>query len=150
MFPKVHILIGAIISILLYIIFPITSVQTLTIFLASFLIDIDHYLFYIFIKRDISLKRAINYFYSHRVKWLKLSKEEKRKFKRFTFIFHNIEFWLILLILAQFYTIFYFILLGFAIHISLDYIEIIYMKEAFYPKVSIIYTYLKNKSKIKF
>jgi len=150
MFPRIHILVGAIISLLIYLIFPITILQTLILFLSSFLIDVDHYLLYVFITKDISLKRSINYYYNHRSKWLKLTIEERREFKRFSFIFHSIECWLILLILAQFHTIFYFILLGIAIHMILDYTEIKHLKEPFYQKFSIVYLYLKNKGKERF
>ena len=147
MLPKHHIITGAIISTLLYIIFPLTIIQTLTIFLSSFLIDFDHYLYYLIKKKDTNPINATKWFYKYRTAWLNLSTQQRKQYKRPLFIFHNIECWLILLVLAQINSLTYFILLGIAIHISLDYLEIIYLKEPLYQKFSIILTYLKNKKK---
>ena len=54
MYQKYHIIIGAIASILIYFIFQVTITQAAIIFLASFLIDIDH-LFSYYKKTEILL-----------------------------------------------------------------------------------------------
>ena len=58
MLPKWHILFGAIFSMLVYFIFNINLFQVSLIFLASIFIDFDHYLFYVFRKKDFNLKRV--------------------------------------------------------------------------------------------
>jgi len=148
--PKFHIVVGAVASILIYFLFPVTLLQTLIIFLSSFLIDADHYFYYIFKKKDINFFRARNWFMKKRNLWRKMPKEEKRKYKLSIIIFHGIEFLIIILILAQFYNIFYFMLVGIIIHLVLDWIEMIYIHHPLYHKLSQIYTLIKNKNKKDF
>lgn len=150
MLPKYHIVIGAIFTILFYQLSNLTYFQAIVIFLSSFLIDFDHYLNYVVNKKDLSLNNATKYFHRHRDKWIQLSVSERKKYKRPMFIFHGIEFWLILFLLSNYNKIFIFILFGIAIHIILDYIDYYYFKEPFYPKFSQLYLYQTNKKKINF
>ena len=147
MYPKYHIIFGAIATFIIYIIFSITLLQATIIFLSSFLIDFDHYLIYFLKKKDTSLKNARRYFKGTKDKWIETPLKERKKVKHHIIIFHGIEFWIILLILAQFYSLFYYVLLGIAIHMFLDYIDIISLRAPFYTKFSQIYVYLTNKKK---
>ena len=56
---KYHVLIGAIVSYSITIIFNLEPLIGLTIFLASVLIDIDHYFWYAFETRDLNPFHAI-------------------------------------------------------------------------------------------
>ena len=150
MLVKYHIILGALISILVYFIFTVTLIQTLIIFLSSFLIDVDHYLIFIFNQNSLSLKKAHKSFLNRRRKWIKLSNQEKEKYKRHILIFHGIEFIIILLILSFYIPIFKFILIGILIHLTLDYIDIFYFKDKLYSKVSQFYVILTNKRKKDF
>ncbi len=114
MLPKYHAIFGLISSILAYFMLPITLFQASLIFFASFLIDFDHYIWYVYKKRDFSLKRA--YFY------LK-NKVDK---KPHLMIFHTIEFLALIAILAYFIPIFIFILIGMLFHSILDVINLSY------------------------
>jgi hypothetical protein len=125
-------------------------IQTLIIFLSSFLIDVDHYLIFIFNQNSLSLKKAHKSFLNRRRKWIKLSNQEKEKYKRHILIFHGIEFIIILLILSFYIPIFKFILIGILIHLTLDYIDIFYFKDKLYSKVSQFYVILTNKRKKDF
>jgi hypothetical protein len=145
MYPKYHIILGGLVTILIYLISQITLFQAVIIFLSSFLIDFDHYIIYAIKKKDLSLKNARNYFYEKKDLWLNASKEQRKNFKHLVIIFHGIEFWVILIILAQFHTIFYFILTGIIIHMFLDYIDMIHLSAPFYTKFSQIKVYLRNK-----
>src|SRR3989344_9073734 len=148
MLPKYHIVFGAIVTVAIYFIFPITILQSAIIFLTSFLIDVDHYLYYIFVKKDFSSKNAVKWFTEKRNIWMTLNYEQRKYYKYTPLIFHGIEFWFIIIILAQIYNIFYFILAGIAIHMLLDYIEFIFItKTPLYPKTSQIMVLLKNKRK---
>ncbi len=150
MIPKYHIITGAIISFILYLIFPITPLQASIIFISSFLIDIDHYFYYAFKNKSLNPVNATKWFFKKRKIWLQLSPIERKKYKRAVIIFHGIEFWMLLLVLSFFNKIFVFILIGIAIHMLLDFIEIIYLNEPFYCKFSQMYVCLKNKNKTEF
>ena len=150
MLVKYHIILGAIASFLIYLAFQITPFQATIIFLASFLIDFDHYLAYIFYKKDLSLHHACLWFLERRRKWVKLTKKQKEEYKRVILIFHGIEFLIILLALSFYNKIFLFVLIGISIHLILDYIDQIYYGDKIYSKLSQIFVYLKNKNKKEF
>src|SRR3989344_5829929 len=128
MLPKYHIMIGALVSLLLYYFISLTLTQVIIIFLSSFLIDIDHYIIYGIMHKDWSLKNAQKYFFNMREKGIKTSSEERKKYKRHIFIFHGIEFWFVLFVISEYLPLIIFVLYGFAIHIFLDYIDCIYFK----------------------
>jgi len=132
--PKYHIICGALFSICLFLIFnylqiPITTFQLLIIFFSSVLIDVDHYAYYVFIKKNFNLIKAYNWFVRKRKKWIRISIEERKKYKNPILIFHGIEFWILLLILSFYYKPFWFILIGVFFHLFLDYIDLIYYHE---------------------
>ena len=148
MFPKNHIIAGAIFSILLLITFPeIGWINALIVFLSSVLIDIDHYLYYIYKKKDWNLKRAYWWFVNQKDIFLRLNIKQRKSFKEAIFIFHGIEFWLVLILLVFLNKIFIFILLGISIHMILDFIYLFSWKRPLYIKTSQIYTHIKNKKK---
>jgi hypothetical protein len=148
MLPKFHIVLGAIASLIIYLIYPITLLQALTIFLSSVLIDVDHYLTHALKYKTLSLKKAKNYFLKRRNKWITLTSNEKQKIKRHLLIFHGIEFIAILLVLSFYNPIFKFILIGILIHLFLDYLDLIHYNDKIYSKFSQVYTQIKNKNKI--
>jgi len=148
--PKWHILIGAFVSLILFFVFDIGLFYSSIVFLASFLIDVDHYLYYLYKKKDFSLKNSYNYFIEKEKEGFSMSKKSRDEHKRTQFIFHGIEFWLLLYLLGNFSVIFYFILLGIGIHMVLDYIDLYKKKEKFYIKISQIMVYIKNKNKKDF
>ena len=115
MLPKSHILFGAIFAIFLYLIFPITIIQTSLVFLSSFLIDFDHYIFGAIRKKTLNLKKL--YF------WHKSLGEDHKSIMH---IFHSIEFIIILVILSYIFNFYLFILIGTLFHSILDLIEITY------------------------
>jgi len=150
MLVKYHITIGAIVSTIIYIFFQITFLQALIIFLSSFLIDADHYLYYTIKNKNPSLKKAHKWFLKKRKKWVKLTKEQKQKYKHVIIIFHGIEFIIFIGIISIYIPIFIYILIGILIHLTLDFIELIYYKDKIYSKISQIYTHQKNKTKKEF
>ena len=147
MLPKYHIIYGAIFSLIIYYLFPISLFHAIIIFLSSFLIDVDHYFYYVYTKKDYSLIRAIKWFKKERKKGLKISKKRRKESKLPHYIFHGVELWIILYFLSLLNGIFFFILIGILFHMILDYIEIIRYNCIAYPKVSQIYLYYKNRAK---
>jgi len=150
MLPKIHIVLGGIFALLMYFIFHITFFQASLIFLSSFLIDFDHYLYYIFIKKDFNLKNAHKWFVKKRYNWIALSKEQRSKFKLPIFVFHGLEFFIILLLFYFLNKIFLGIIMGILFHMFLDFAELYYFKMPLYSKFSQTYVHFKNKNKPEF
>ena len=131
MYPRYHILLGLLFSLTIYLLFPITIIQASLLFLSSFLIDVDHYLFYIWRKKDFSLKNAYNYH-------IQLGKINPKNKKPAMMIFHTAEFIILLAILSYFIPILTFILIGLLFHLILDMFHHLTSKEYFLIKYLII------------
>ena len=147
MMPKKHIRINLIISLIL--LFFIPPHYVLIIFLASVLIDVDHYLYYVFEKKRFSLKSAYNWFKIEKAKFHDLSREEKKKHRYFILIFHGIESLLILYVLSLYIPILFYVFLGFLIHLIEDSIiatRFKYLERKLFLSYA-IYLHIKNKVK---
>jgi len=121
MLPLWHVVFGLIICISIYLIFPITLFEVFVIFISStILVDLDHYFRYIIIKKSVNPFKFWNWYMQERRAYKKLSLEQKRKCKKPLFIFHNIEFWILVFILCFLHNIFMFVLIGTAIHMFID------------------------------
>jgi hypothetical protein len=149
MLPKWHLLLGFIFSLFLLIInIPLSYLGIF--FFSSFLIDIDHWFGYIFQKKKFSPIKAIRWNYLESKRWDRLSKNEQEKYKSLIMIFHNLEFLFILFLLSIFYNPFLFVLFGCLFHLITDWIYSLCRNKIIYPKISIIYTLVKNKNKKDF
>ena len=128
MLPKTHIILGLVFSLIFFYFFQsIGLISFLIIFASSVLIDVDHYLFYVWFKKDWNYFHAKKWFMEKTIKSRKMSREKRKKLaKAIPCIFHGIEAVVILLILSFFSNIFLFILIGFAFHEILDLIGIFY------------------------
>lgn len=144
MFVKHHIFFGAIFSSLLLYFFPqITLFGAIIIFLSSILIDVDHYLYYVFVKKSWNLFKAHRWFCERHAYLMKLSREERNKHRGVFMFLHGIEILILLAVLGYWiHKFFYYILVGFVFHLFLDYIyeRICHDK---WEKVSIIYDFFK-------
>lgn len=148
MFVKYHIIIGLIASLALLLAFPqIGWFYALIIFFASFLLDFDHYLWYAVNKKDWNPLHAYKWMMKKVDFFRAMSLKERRKYKTFIMIFHGIECWIILILLTFVHKIFFFVLIGVAIHMILDFIDLYVWKTPFYIKTSQVYTHIKNKDK---
>ncbi|MBI2671176.1 hypothetical protein HYX18_04345 [Candidatus Woesearchaeota archaeon] len=113
MLPKQHFILGLIFSMFTIPYFGILN--SIIVFLASFLIDVDHYFSYVYKKQDFSLRNAIAYF------------SDLRNMPYHTLhVFHTVEFWILLLLLSYFSSVFLIILIGILFHLSLDFTEMVY------------------------
>lgn len=108
MYVDRHIIYGIIFS---FFLFPLFSWYSITIFIASVLIDIDHYIFYIFRTGKTGIIGSIRYFIENRPKD--------------TMLLHTFELLFLILILSFFEKTFLYIFLGFGSHIFLDLIDMI-------------------------
>lgn len=140
MHPSQHLVIGAIFAGILLWIFPeITVLGFLIIVAATVLIDTDHYLIYVWITKDWSLKNAYKWYRKIGKKFKKLSKEERKELRHAFYIFHGIEPLLVAYLLAYFVSqYFYFVLIGMALHMVLDIIFGIFSHYGFH-KVFLMY-----------
>jgi len=132
MLPKHHAIFGFLITIALIYLLKLSLLAGIIIFLASILIDVDHYLYYVFKKKDLSLSRAYKYF-------LKLRQDRRKNkiFRPMFLLFHGVESFIILGILALLgFKLFLWILIGFIIHLFLDLMDLIAYKEPLYSKLS--------------
>lgn len=150
MLPKFHLLSGIILSIFLILIFPnISTISLLIIIFSTFLIDIDHYIYYVFKKKDFSLIKSYNYFYS---KFKQISKMPVYKRKKYYTVFpflHGIEILFIVFLLSIFVSKnFFFVLIGFSLHIFLDFYDS-FKKNLRNDRLSVIYDFIKFK-KLKY
>ena len=147
MLPKSHIIINFFIDgIFLFFINPIYVV---IIFLSSILIDIDHYFYYIFEKKNLSLKKGIKWYLLKRKQFHNLSREEKKKHKYFVFIFHGVESIILLSILSMYFPILIYVVIGFSIHLIEDLIvagKFKYIERKLFLSYAI---YLHKKNKVK-
>jgi len=117
MMPSDHMLYGFIAALIILFLFPsIGAYGLLVIFLASVLIDADHYLYYVYKTRDFNLSNAMSFY-------LEIGKKQcssKKSAKEPLMIFHTAEFWLLLFILSFFNEVFAYVLAGVLIHVFLD------------------------------
>jgi len=150
MLPDKHIIFGIIFSVLLYLLFPLTFLQVILIFIGSIFIDLDHYLRYTVITKNFNPFRSLDLSLKRTKKWRSLTYEQKQEYKTPQFIFHGIEFWIILILLSFLFPPLKWILIGIAFHMVLDIIDLIHHKEDIFLKLSQIYTYKKNKNKKDF
>jgi len=137
---KYHFFFGILLTILLYFLFsPIISLfGLLIIFLSSFLIDVDHYLYYLCKKGDFSLIRAYKWYVKNSHKFCLVPLDKRKNFYLGFYVFHGIEPIIILFFLgfyiSQFFT---FILIGFFFHLSADLISEIIFRQRI-DKISVI------------
>lgn len=122
MLPSRHIVGGLLFSIVMYYLFPqIQLIGAILIFLSSFLIDVDHYLFYITTKKDLNLRNA--YWYFRKMGDDIFHKHKKRK--PVLCLFHAVEFLIVLFIASFYFEPLSRIFIGFVFHLCLDVYEMV-------------------------
>lgn len=128
MLPKTHIIFGFIFSLILLLVFPeIGFLGFAIIWTSSVLIDVDHYLFYVWIKKDWNLRNAFYWFYKKSLIIKKMPRSERKYINPIVCFLHGLEALFILALLAYFiHPIFLFVLIGFAFHELLDVIKLVY------------------------
>ena len=146
MYPKQHIIFGLFFSLILFLLFPkIGFFGAVVIFASSVLIDVDHYIYYVFKKKDFSLKRAYIWNVEISKKFCHLSKEQRKKFHKPFHFFHGIEILIVLFFLGIIYSFFFFILIGFSFHLILDFFYEVKKMGVVTCKFSFIDDFLKSK-----
>lgn len=114
MMPREHLIASLILAALAY---PFFGIQSILIIVGGFLIDADHYLFYIAKFRNLSIRKAYNYHKDIKP----ISKNQKQKLN--PYVFHTAEFMLLLLFLSFKSTLFLIFLGGVVLHVIMDIID---------------------------
>jgi hypothetical protein len=142
-----HLLLGFIASYILVYFFGISLFAGAVIFISSWIIDGDHYLWYSLETKDWNPFNALKWYRKAIPRWIKLSPREKEKFKKGIFIFHGICFWTIILFLSFVNKLFLWILMGIIVHMVADLIDLYFRKEPLYGKLFLPYLLIRNKNK---
>ena len=147
MFPKIHVLSGFLVGLVILIFLPkLGIIGPIILFFASFLIDFDHYLYYVFLKKDMSLKNTFIWFVEKRKEYLYLTKEEKKKYYFCFCCFHGVESIILFCVFGIFlHNYFYFVAGGIFLHLILDLVEAAFIDKYPFTKWSVIYTFFKIK-----
>lgn len=145
MLPRRHALIGFLLSSFIYFTFQVNFLKVTILFFSSFLIDFDHYLYYIYKKRNFSVKNAYWWFREKEDKYKrKISKKKKKRIRRGFYCFHGLEWVLLFILLGKIInSLFYFISFGMLLHLFLDWVDLINKNHALH-KISVIYDFIKK------
>jgi hypothetical protein len=148
--PKIHFLLSIPFLIFLYFTFKIPFYWLLIVFLSNIFIDIDHFFYYSLKNKKTfsikSFKESYSWYKSKSKFFNNLKKEELKKYYFGFYIFHGIEFLLLVFILSFFNKFFFFIFLGIGFHYTFD---LIYALKEKWPlqKFSWIYSFIERKKR---
>ena len=145
MLPRWHILLGIILTALIWIFNPnINIIYPVLLFLSSVLIDFDHYAASCSkSKKIISLKESFKYHEDQKKRMLVEKSRGIRKKADFH-IFHTIEFQAIIGLFGFFWVGFFYIFLGMVFHSLSDLIYLLY-KDFFYAREFFLFNWLRKK-----
>ena len=144
---KYHVLVGILIPAFLHFLLDVQLIVAITIALASILIDIDHYFWYVVEAKDANPLNAIKWYVKASPKIKKMPHKKRQEYTRGVFIFHNWICWGLLFLLGFLNPFFFYILIGFMIHIIPDLVVLRRMGESIIQKISIGYVLKRNKKK---
>lgn len=151
MHPKQHLVLGILFSILIFLFFQhIGWLAILIIILSNFLVDVDHYIYFVFKEKKISLRESYWWYIKRAEKFNKLSAKKSKEYQKLPFIFHGFEFWIILFCGSFFFPILSWVLFGVMVHMISDISGLAYKGSSVSPKVSTLFTFIKNKKKKEF
>ena len=148
--PKWHILYSFVFAIILNQLFHLSLLASFIIFLSAIFIDLDHVLIYFLETKDINPYKFSEWTIKRDAHYKSLSKSERKKLKLPHFIFHGIEFVVVLVLLILVHNLFLWILFGVIFHLILDFIHLFYEGITHYSiKTSQIWLWQRNKNKKK-
>lgn len=120
--PVTHLISGFFLGLILFLIFPEVGILEATlVFFSSFLIDGDYLLYYFYKSKNLSLIKTYRYAKEKGQSYKKLSRKDRKKYFRAFRAFHGIEALVVLFLLGHFlHQGFYYILIGSALHLAMD------------------------------
>ena len=145
MYPTQHLILGIIFSLVLLFLFPqIGFLGASIIILSTVLIDADHYFYYVYKKRDFNLKNAHVWFIRKVNKFNNLPRKQRNKFYIAFCCLHGLEVLLILFLLSTIFQYFFFIFIGFSLHLLLDLVSETQHRDRI-DRISLVYDFFKFK-----
>ena len=117
------------------ILFPFFGLSALFAFIGGFMVDIDHYFYFIARKKKLSPRRAWNYFYG------RMFMPDRPTMN----VFHTVEAFVALLFLSMHSTEILTLTFGFVLHMSLDFADTWYNKFWYDRSNSIVYWLVSHK-----
>ena len=118
MLPYEHFIYGFFVAAGIHYFFPqITVLGAAIIFIVSWGIDVDHYLFYVFKKRDLNLRRAYHFFDGQ----MAVYRKQGKHYCAPLCIFHTAESLLAMIILSFYNRYVFYVLLGALLHFVGDF-----------------------------
>ena len=148
--PSVHLFFGTVIAILLYFSFNLGLVPVLLFWFGSWLlIDLDHFIYTSISEKELNPFGVVKKSFRHSKIGSRLPRHLLEKHKYPIFIFHGIEALVLIYVIAQFYSLAYYLLYGFLFHLIFDYVHLIYKGHDVLSKTSVSYVLARNKNKEK-
>jgi hypothetical protein len=144
MLPRWHIFWGAIFTAVIWYFSPgIQPLYILLLFLATFLMDFDHYLNSVLKEKKISLFHAFEY---HKKLGKQEIKEKKKGIKKKGdfYLFHTLEFHIFVVVLSFIWTGFLYVFIGMVFHSLLDLIDLT-RKGVFYRREFFFFNWLRKQ-----
>ena len=135
--PKIHLIQSLASSALLY---PVIEGNVIPFGLAIVFIDLDHVIEYVADTKNFSPK---GFFVFHKI----LAKNFDKDYLGLS-LFHTLECYLLIFLLAHWFPVCYYILFGFLFHHAVDQIFLIRMKQPFRRAFSIIEYYFRRKNHV--
>lgn len=143
--PLFHIILGGIFSLIIFLIFPsIKLFGALIVFISSILLDLDHYIYFIWKKKQLSLVSSYSYFVKQEKFFLSLPRKKRNSCYGFFPFLHGVEVLIFLSIGSIFWKPLIFILIGISFHLILDQIYLRTIMDR-WDRVSIIVDFVKFK-----
>lgn len=146
MFPRAHVILGAAFIALLWLLVPNMSIFYLAlVFLASFLIDFDHYAVAVFKTKKLSLNHAFDY---HKYKRLEEMSDLIRGIKRKSdfHLFHTVEFHAIIGLLGILWIGFFYIFIGMVFHSLVDLFSLLFTG-VFHRREYFLFNWIRKRAK---
>ncbi len=144
MYPLQHLLLGGLFALGIFLAVPQVGLAGfLIIVVSTVLIDFDHYLVYVYKEKDLSPRKAYNWYLKNDKPFMKLSREQRNKLPSYLFIFHGIEVLIFLTLLSIFFPMLIFVITGFTFHLLLDSIHQVEFIHDRVDKLSLINDFLK-------
>ncbi len=141
MLPYEHALYGLIVAVVLFLFHLIPLTGALILWLVSFLIDVDHYAFYVLAKHDFNLRRAYHFFAHQDKSYYK----QKSEYRAPLCAFHTVEVLLLVIVLSFYYKIALYILIGMLLHFIGDFYHTIILMKAPRLRRYTIFNFIKEK-----
>jgi hypothetical protein len=137
MILSVHFITSLILSAAFY---PFYGISSLLVFIGGFFIDIDHFLWNLAKFRDFNILKAYNFHMENVVS------NDFSRTKGILLLFHNLEFVLLMLLLSFVSEIFLLITYGLVLHLLLDLINLVIMRQGMLVQPSVV-SWLVNLTK---